>query len=59
MAVTKKNLEAKIEEYLKLKAEADAADCEGGSLYPSIYYGSEAESTRERCYELAEYLKDY
>lgn len=41
------------------KAEADAADCEGGSLYPSIYYGSEAESTRERCYELAEYLKDY
>ena len=41
------------------KAEADAADCEGGSLYPTIYYGSEAESTRERCYELAEYLKDY
>ena len=25
MAITKKNLEAKIEEYLKLKAEADAA----------------------------------
>ena len=41
------------------KAEADAADCEGGSLYPTIYYGSEAESTRERCYELVEYLKDY
>ena len=41
------------------KAEADAADCEGGSLYSLIYYSSEAESTRERCYELAEYLKDY
>lgn len=41
------------------KAEADAADYEGGSLYPTIYYGSEAESTRERCYELVEYLKEY
>lgn len=41
------------------EAEADAADCEGGSLYPLIYYSSEAESTRERCYELVEYLKDY
>ncbi len=41
------------------KAEAEASEFGGGSMYPLIYYDSEAASTRERCYELAEYLKEY
>lgn len=38
-------------------AEAAAAEVEGGSLYPLVYYGKAAELTRDRVYFLAEYLK--
>lgn len=37
-------------------AEEAAAEAEGGSLTPILYYGKAAEMTRERAYALAEYL---
>lgn len=35
-----------------------AAEYEGGSIYPSIYYGVLSDLTRQRVYELLEYLPD-
>ncbi len=34
-------------EYRKCKAESDAKNCEGGSMYPCIYYSSLEETTKQ------------
>lgn len=38
-------------------AKEAAAEVEGGSMYPMVYYGKAAELTRDRVYFLTEYLK--
>ena len=38
------------------RAEEAASEVEGGSLYPTMYYGAAAKATEERVYELLEYL---
>lgn len=37
-------------------AEEAAAEVQGGSLYPSVYFGTAAKLTKERVYELMAYL---
>ena len=41
----------------KEQAALDAAEeYEGGSMYPAVYYGTLADLTKQRAYELLEYL---
>ena len=54
--LTKEEL-AWIEEKEAAALEA-AAENEGGSIYPTIYYGTLADLTKERVYELLEYLPE-